>query len=209
MRGLPDAGTLGALVAGTHDDEDRPAWEALVTQPGGAEAWGGAVARRHRLDTLASAVRGRAWLARALGEVSALSRRFRSKPAFALQLAFPDAHLDALAGAALGPSDGAFVDDKIELRWGQIVTVRLRVGDRIALPVVTDQTPVEVRYLSQGRDGSLPGRAWHLEPGEAPVLLVALIGAEAESTLSEALTQATAAAGVLLLEAASMGATSA
>jgi hypothetical protein len=63
--------------------------------------------------------------------------------------------------------------------------------------------------LSQGCDGPLPSRTWRIEPGEAPVLLVALIGADAGSPLSDARAQATAAAGMLVLEASPFGATSA
>lgn len=208
MRGVPDAGTLDALVAGSLDEEDRPAWEALVMRPGGAEAWRAAVARRRRLDALASAVRGRAWLARVLGEVAALSRRLRVQPAVELQLAFRDDRLDALMGATLGPVDDGFASEEITPRWGRIVTVRVRLGERIALRVVGEDALVDVRYLSQGREGSLPSRTWRLEPGEAPVLLVALLGSDAGRPLSEALADATAAAGVLLMEATPDGETS-
>lgn len=209
MNRLPDAATLDMLVIGADDPEDRAAWEALVRLPGGAEAWGAAVARRRRLDLVTRAVRGRSWLASAMHSMSVLSRRLRTKPTAELRFAFPDAQIDALAGAALGPDDGGFADEEIQPRWGQTVPVHLQFGDRIGLHVVTNQAIVDVRYLSQGRDGPLPSRTWRLEPGEAPVLLVALIGADAGSPLSDALAQATAIAGVLVLEAAPVADTSA
>jgi hypothetical protein len=205
---LPDAATLDALVIGTDESDDRAAWEALVRLPGGAEAWHAAVTRRRRIDLLASAMLGRSWLASCVHRLSVLSRRVRAKPPIRLLLGFPDVQLDALAGATLGPVDEEFADQDVQPRWGETVPVRVRLGDRITLNAVADDAFVDVRYLSDGRDGSLPGRTWRLEQGEAPVLLVALVGADARSSLTAALTQATAAAGVLLLEATPIRGTS-
>jgi hypothetical protein len=192
------------LVIGADDPEDRAAWEALVRLPGGAEAWRAAVARRRRMDLVTRAVRGRTWLASAMHRLSVLSRRLRTTPAVELCLAFPEAQLDALADAELSPVDDSVADQEVVPRWGQTVPVHVQLGHQIGLNV-TDQATVDVRYLTHGRDGPLPSRTWRLEPGEAPVLLVALIGADAGSPLSEALAQATAAAGVLVLEAAPVG----
>lgn len=202
MSQLPDAATLDALVIGTDDADDRAAWEALVRLPGGEEAWHAAVTRRRRLDLLASSMRGRSWLASCVHRLSVLSRRVRAKPAMGLLLEFPDLQLDALAGATLGPVDEDFADRNVQPWWGETVPVHVRLGERITLNAATEHPVVDVRYLSDGREGSLPERTWRLEQGEAPVLLIALVGTDARSPLAVALTQATAAAGVLLLEEA-------
>ncbi|XXY48751.1 hypothetical protein WME91_52980 [Sorangium sp. So ce269] len=73
---------------------------------------------------------------------------------------------------------------------------------------VEGQAAIDVRYLCRDQDGSLPERIWMLEADEAPVLLLALVGARTGTTLREALEQATAIAGVLLLEAPASGETS-
>jgi len=207
VTGLPDAGTLDALVIGASDPDDGAAWDALVKLPGGAEAWADAVARRRRMDILAGVVCGRPWLASCMLRLSTLARRIRTRTAVELLLEFPDAPLDALAGATLGPVDESFADRAIRPRWGQIVPVGVRIGERVALRVVPDPPFVDVRYLSEGTNGSLPSRTWRLEPGEAPVLIVALLGTAAGSSLSDALEHATATAGVLLLEATPAGTT--
>lgn len=208
MRRSLDAGTLDAIVIGTAEDDDLPAWESLVVQAGGSEAWSAATARRRRLDAMASAVLGRPWLARVLREVAIISRRLRSRPAVEPRFAFPDAQLQALTAAALGPDEGGAGGEEIQPAWGVIVPVRLRIGDRVAFEAPADSPAVEVRYLCQGRDGPLPRGGWRLESGEAPVLLLALFGADSVSTLSEALLQATAIAGVVLLEPTSIEETS-
>ena len=150
MSGLPDAATLDVLVIGADDPEDRAAWEALVRFPGGAEAWGAAVARRRRMNLLAGAVRGRSWLASAMHFVSVLSRRRRTRPTVDLYLAFPDAPVGALAEATLGPVDDGFADERIQPRWGQVVAAPMQLGDLVGLHVVADQAVVDVRYFEPG-----------------------------------------------------------
>lgn len=207
MSRLPDAGTLDALVIAADDEADRQAWEGLVVQPGGAEAWRAAVARRRRLDTIAGAVRGRAWLARAIRQVAELSRHTHAAPGPRLSLEFPDAQLHALAGAVLGPADDSTSAEVVRPAWGQVVAVPLRVGEHVVLRVSEGAVAVDVRYLCKGHDGPLPTRTWKLEPDEAPVLLLALLGAQVGSPLREALEQAAGIAGVLLVEAAANGET--
>ncbi|WP_437931130.1 hypothetical protein WMF37_18515 [Sorangium sp. So ce291] len=73
---------------------------------------------------------------------------------------------------------------------------------------VEGQAAIDVRYLCRVQDGSLPERTWMLEADEAPVLLLALVGAQTGTTLREVLEQATAIAGILLLEAEASGETS-
>lgn len=201
MSHLPDAGTLDALVLGTSDAADQHAWKSLVMQPGGADAWRAAVARRRRLDAIAGAVRGRAWLARAMRQVTALSRRARMALDVELSLDFPDAQFQPLVDPMLGPADEREPAEVLRPAWGRIVPVHLPRGERITLRAAEGQAAIDVRYLCRDQDGSLPEQTWMLETGEAPVLLLALVGTQAGSTLREALEQATAIAGVLLLEA--------
>ncbi|WP_438002332.1 hypothetical protein WMF26_24755 [Sorangium sp. So ce185] len=193
MSHLPDAGTLDALVLGLSEAADERAWEGLVMQPGSAEAWRAAVARRRRLDAIAGAVRGRAWLARAMRQVTAPSRRARTPLDVELSLDFPDAQLKTLVNPGLGPADERQAGEVLRPVWGQIAPVK---------------AAIDVRYRCKGHDGSLPERTWMLEADEAPVLLLALVGARTGTTLREALEQAAAIAGVLLLEAPASGETS-
>jgi hypothetical protein len=208
MSHLPDAGTLDALVLGLSEATDEHAWESLVMQPGGVEAWRAAVARRRRLDAIACAVRGRAWLARVMRQITTLSRRARMTLDVELSLDFPDAQLQTLVNPMLGPADEREAAEVLRPAWGQIVPVHLPRGERVTLRAAEGQAAIDVRYLCKGQDGSLPERTWMLEAEEAPVLLLALVGAQAGSTLREALEQATAIAGVLLLEAPASGETS-
>jgi hypothetical protein len=207
MRRLPDAATLDALVLGTAGANDADAWEALVLEPGGAEAWDKAVARRRRMDALAYAARSGAWLSRVLRGVLRTARRARSVPTIELFVDFPDAPLDGLVGATLGPAEEDLRAAEPRLVWGQIVPVQVRLGELVALRTSSD-AQLDVRYLSAGQEGPLPTRTWKLEPGEAPVLLVALVGGDTQAPVAQALATATAVAGLLILEAAANGETS-
>ncbi|WP_437878397.1 hypothetical protein [Sorangium sp. So ce513] len=207
MSDLPDAGTLDALVLGTSDAADQHAWESLVMQPGGAEAWQAALARRRRLDAIADAVRGRAWLARAMRQVTVLSRRARMALDVELSLDFPDAQLQTLVDPMLGPADEREPAEVVRPAWGRIVPVHLPRGESVTLRAAEGQAAIDVRYLCRDQEGSLPERTWMLEADEAPVLLLALVGAQTGTPLREAIEQATAMAGVLVLEAPANGET--
>jgi hypothetical protein len=63
--------------------------------------------------------------------------------------------------------------------------------------------PAEVRFFYRSRDaeGELSS-GWTLEPGEAPVLLVACLAARDASTVERAMATAATVAGVVLVEAA-------
>ena len=200
MSRLHNAGTLDALVLNTGDPEDEGAWEALVREPGGARAWRDAVARRRRTDLVASAIQGRPWLARAVRQLSMLARQIGQVPKRDLSIAFPDSELDALAAATLGPAEENEVAEIVQPRWGQTVPATIRVGDRITLRPPSEMDAIDVRYLCNGQEGSLPSRTWRLERGEAPVLLVALVGTSSEETFAEAMKHSSGIAGVLLLE---------
>jgi hypothetical protein len=193
----PDAATLDALVIGTDEPADQRAWEALVRHPGGAEAWAAAVTRRRHLDLLAGATLGRPWLARAVRAMTGAARRMGRAPDIALTIEHPGTSLMA---ATLGPGAEESVEP-VRPAWGQIVSVRLRVGEQIALDAGTAQAPVDVRYLCRGEEGPLPSHAWRLESGEAPVLILAFAGETAGLSIARATEEAVACAGVLLLVA--------
>lgn len=207
MRQLPDVATLDAMVLGTAGANAAEAWEALVLEPGGAEAWDEAVARRRRIDALAYAARSGEWLSRVLRGVLRAARRAHSVPAIELFLDFSGDPLDELVGATLGLAEE---DPRVaapSLAWGQIVPVQVRIGELVALRASSD-AQLDVRYLSAGQEGPLPTRTWKLESGEAPVLLVALVGGDSQAPVAQALATATAVAGLLILEAAANGETS-
>jgi hypothetical protein len=207
MNHLPDAGTLDALVIGADEPDDREAWEALVTLPGGAEAWLAAVARRRRMDQLAAATRGRPWLARAILLLSRSARKLRSIPGIGLSVEHLDREMGALAEALLGSGEQLDNAQPVRPIWGQIVTIRVNVGERIKLSSTSEEAPIDVRYLCNGQSGALPTRIWELEPGEAPVLLLALAGTSPDRPQDEAMAHATGLAGVLLLELEANGET--
>lgn len=200
MSRLPDAGTLDALVLNTGDSEDEGAWEALVREPGGARAWRDAVARRRRTDLVASAIQGRPWLARAVRQLSMFARQIGHAPKMDISIAFPDSELDALAAATLGPAEENDVAEIVQPRWGQTVPATIRVGNRITLRPPSEMDVIDVRYVCNGQEGSLPSRTWRLERGEAPVLLIALVATNSEETIAEAMKHARGIAAVLLLE---------
>lgn len=202
MSRVLDAGTLDALVLGADEPDDVQAWEALVCNPGGAEAFREAVARRRRKDQMASALLGRPWLARAVSGLLAFSRKMKSAPSEALSFIFPDRELDALVTATLGPAEQEPALEVVQPRWGQVVPVRMRPGERVTLQPAAGSDPIDVRYLCRGVEGALPTRTWALEAGEAPVLLIALVGAHSKDTLTEGLGRAAAMAGVIILDEA-------
>lgn len=207
MRQLPDVATLDAMVLGTAGANAAEAWEALVLEPGGAEAWDEAVARRRRIDALAYAARSGEWLSRVLRGIRRAARRKHSVPTIEIFIDFPGAPLDELIGATLGPVEEDPRAAAPSLAWGQIIPIQVRLGDCVALRTSSD-AQLDVRYLSAGQEGTLPTHTWKLEPGEAPVLLVALVGGDSQAPVAQALATATAVAGVLLLEAAANGETS-
>src|SRR5512132_854776 len=68
----PDTAALDAMLLGGVED-DLDAWEWLVSDPNGDEAWASASRRRRRIDRVAIAIQGRPWLARLMSSV--LARR--------------------------------------------------------------------------------------------------------------------------------------
>lgn len=203
MNNRLDAGTLDALVLGTEETEDHGAWESLVQHPRGDEAFREAVARRRHKDLLAAALLGRPRLARTITSFLTLSRKTKSASGVPFSLLFPDTELDALVSATLGPAEQESATEIVQPRWGQVVPVRLGIGERITLEPASGSEPVDVRYLCQGAEGFLPTRTWKLEAGEAPVLLVALVGARAGDALAEGMTRAKGLAGILVVDRAS------
>ena len=208
MNHLPDAATLDALVIGADEPEDQAAWQALIMLPGGTEMWCAAVARRRRMDQLAAATQGRPWLAHATLLLSRTARKLRAMPDIGLSLVFPDRAKGELVEALLGAEDQHEAAEIVPPVWGQIVTIRVKVGERLTLKPSSDETPVDVRYLCNGQTGSLPTKTWKLERGEAPVLLLALAGASPDLAHDEAVAHATGLAVVLVLEFEANGETS-
>ena len=79
------------------------------------------------------------------------------------------------------------------------MTVRLRIGEHVQISI-GGPNPVSVRYACNGTEDVLPTGRWKLEPGDAPVLLVALVGLDPAGLAQADVGRATGIAGVLLLE---------
>ena len=157
----PDPLALDRMVLGTDDDDDLGAWEDLLASPGASATWAAAVERRQRVDALAAVIAGQPWLAPVmLGWRQAMRRApvlapWSAEVRFASQLAATLAASDR-RDFTLEPGD----TEVLELALGETVSVSLPPG--ATLRQVTSLGVQPTRLL-----------AWTLEPGEAPVVLVA------------------------------------
>lgn len=185
--------TLDALVQGEDDPETAEAWSDLLSTPNAAARWAQAVTRRESIDRFATAVLNHPWLASAL---SKLRRTPRSPSDVALRI-----HLQVPAlTAVLGPTSRA-PELLTAPAWGDIESISVKVGLTLELnPVQTPGKNVRVFYRSRLSQGWMPGRRWKVEPGESPVLLMAVEGADAAGTLESALVNSPRCAGVVLFE---------
>ncbi|RKH48141.1 hypothetical protein [Corallococcus sicarius] len=187
--------TLDALVQGEDDPETPAAWRALLTTPDAATRWAQAVARRATIDRFAMEVLNHPWLASSL---SRLRRKTRFPVGVALSLHLVPPPLTAL----LGPTSRA-PELLTAPAWGEIESLSVKVGLTLELhPFQAPGEHVRVFYQSRTAQGSMPGRRWKLEPGESPVLLMAVEGADADDTLDSALSKSLSSAGVVLFELA-------
>jgi len=186
----PDATTLDAMVLGGVED-DPEAWEWLVSAPDADETWANASRQRRSIDRVAVAIQGRPWLARITSSVLA-RRRGTGMPL--LESVFVGS---ALEFALRETNAGA---DPILVEWGRLTLRPVRLGRTIGLRASEPAADLRFFYLWHGGDGELSG-GWTLEPGEAPVLLLACLDAGDASTVERAMATATAVAGVLLMEA--------
>lgn len=187
--------TLDALVQGEDDPETHETWRALLTTPDAAARWAQAVTRRATIDRFAMEVLNHPWLASAL---SKLRRKIRSPSGVALRVHLQPPPLTAL----LGPTTKA-PELLTAPSWGDIESISVKVG--LTLEILPSQSPgdhVLVFYLSRTSQGWMPGRRWKLEPGESPVLLLAVEGADTADTLDSALSKSPRSAGVVLFELA-------
>ncbi|AKJ07774.1 hypothetical protein ATI61_107223 [Archangium gephyra] len=190
----PHPALLDALVLAVDGEEQLAAWRSLLSQ-GGAEAWEQAARRRRQLDTLARFVRAQPWLAHLMLQARRLARRMHTPPAVGLEATL---NLPGL-GAMLGPSQEQ--PETVPLTWGRIEPRTLAPGTRVRLRLQTTLEPIALFFVRSGQSGPLPGGTWDLEPGEAPVLLLACTGAQGARHAEEAMGMATAVAGLVLLEA--------
>lgn len=190
-----DSGTLDALLAGALDcaDEER-AWQDIIQSPEGGAAWDAALRRQRETALLAGAIRGRPWLASILGRLGRLRRRPGHPPGWQLELWERGALIRATLGA-----EHTGQAAPIRLAWGEVQTRPVPLGATVEL-VAAPGEPVVVIGLCCQAEQILVHRMWRLEPGEAPVLLVALAGSAAGLSLAEALAAGHPLAGVLLLE---------
>lgn len=166
---LPLDDLVREILGGGPAAREPDAWERLVTEAGGGDAWERAVERRRALSGHAHLVRGRPWLARLSHGVRRAVRRLG-----AMSHAPPTLELaQGPAGLALGPAEASPLAEALEVRWGDTRSVALPLGT-----TVTFRDPrLTVRYQTPTASGDLPTRTWTLEPGDAPVALVAHLGA--------------------------------
>jgi hypothetical protein len=185
--------TLDALVQGADDPESAEAWSALLKTPDAADRWAKAVTRRANIDRFATEVLNHPWLASAL---SKLRRKTRTLSGVALRVHLQPPPLTAV----LGPTSRA-PELLTAPAWGDIESIFVKVGRTLELnPVQTPGEHVRVFYQSRLSQGWMPGRRWKVEPGESPVLLMAVEGASAADTLESALAKSPRCAGVVLFE---------
>lgn len=186
----PDAATLDAMVLGGVED-DLEAWEWLVSAPNADEAWASASRQRRSIDRIATAIQGRPWLARITSSI--LARRLGTRTPLLESIFVVPAMEFALRKTDAGV-------EPIILEWGRVAVRSVRLGQTVSLRV--SELVADVRFFYRWRegDGELSG-GWTLEPGEAPVLLLACLDARDASTVERAMATAAAVAGVLLVEA--------
>lgn len=185
----PDAATLDAMILGGVED-DLEAWEWLVSTPDADEAWATATRRRRRLDRVATAIQGRPWLARLTSSILAY-RPAAEAPE--LESVFVVGALEAAL------RDTGAVAESIAVQWGSVTTRSVRVGQTLRLRTQTQDEHVRCFYRWHGGEGNLSS-GWTLEPGEAPVLLLACLNASDVSTVERAVATAGVVTGVLLVE---------
>lgn len=183
--------TLDSLVRG--DEADPDAWGSLVVSSTAAEQWSQAVARRAKLDTLASVLLTCPWVPELYSAIRSISRK-RRPPTFTAQC-WPR---QALLGSVLGPGqvESARI---INVDWGTLVTRPTALGETVHMRT---ERASAIQVFAVTRQGSqpLPGASWELEPGEAPVVLLAIAAEEQPQTLEAAVSAAQAVAGVILIE---------
>jgi hypothetical protein len=177
------------VLGGVEDDPE--AWEWLVSAPDADEAWASASRQRRRIDLVASAIQGRPWLARITSSI--LARRLGTGTPL-LESVFVGSALES----ALRETDAGA--EPIIVEWGRVAVRPVRLGKTIGLRASEPAADVCFFYRWHGGGGELPG-SWTLEPGEAPVLLLACLDARDASTVERAMATAAAVAGVLLVEA--------
>ncbi|MCY1021717.1 hypothetical protein [Pyxidicoccus sp. MSG2] len=185
--------TLDALVQGEDDPETPEAWRALLATPDAATRWAQAVTQRETIDRFAMEVLSHPWLASAL---SRLRRKTRFPSGVALRVHLEPPPLTALLGPTVRAPELLTAP-----AWGDIESLSVKVG--LTLEIHPYQAPgehVRVFYQSRTSQGWMPGRRWKLEPGESPVLLMAVEGADTADTLDTALSKSPRAAGIVLFE---------
>jgi hypothetical protein len=178
------------MVLGGMED-DLEAWEWLVSAPDADGAWASASRQRRSIDRVAMAIQGRPWLARITSSI--LTRKLGTRTPL-LESVFV---VPAL-GFALRETDAGA--EPIIVEWGRVSVRPVRLGRTIGLRASEPAADVRLFYRWHGGDGELSG-GWTLEPGEAPVLLLACLDARDASTVERAMATAAAVAGVLLVDA--------
>jgi hypothetical protein len=197
-RSMPDVATLDALVLGTDEVRDQPAWEWLVGTSGSGDIWAEAVARREELDRFAAALAAHPWLASTMARMRKLGRLLAEWRLEAMVVSDEGAW-----AASLGPSDKR---PMLLARpsWGQLEPVTVGLGTVVELrPAGAAIQEVCFFFRSPQGEGSLAEGRWRLEPGEAPVMLVACMEGSSKRTLDEALAGGAAVAGIVLMDASS------
>lgn len=191
---LTERAALDAILLGEESERTAQAWRRLIEQPGGAQAWAAAVERRARIDRAAAVLARAPWLAPLLRQAGRVKRR-GAGAASALR--------DVGARWLPGPPVLARALDAGDVRtvavaWGEATVVHLAVGERIELRLDEDAA-ASLWSLGEAGAVALPGRAWQLEQGEAPVVLVVTAGPRG-ADLDRSAERATAMAIVVIEE---------
>ncbi len=193
---LAERAALDAILLGEESDRTDDAWRRLVEEPGGALAWGAAVERRARIDRAAALLARAPWSAPLLRRLGRMRRR-TAEPSWPWQA--PGAGW-LVGKPALARALDSGTSRPVEVVWGETTFVQLALGEQIELRL---QDVAAASLWSVGQVGPvlLRGRAWRLEPAEAPVVLV-VAGGSAIEDFDLAVERATALAVVVLEESA-------
>lgn len=196
MRTALDAATLDAMVSGLDEEGDVEAWDALLTSSSAAETWSQALERRLHIERYSQALIAHPWIAHVQGALRTLARTLTPSSQVTLEAVVEQELLLAdLGQTAAAPTRLAAP------AWGRIETILVPVGTTVGLRWMQEnEGTLHFFYRTPAMEGELPEGLWHLEAGDAPVLLLACEGAEGARTLEEALASAERAAGVLLME---------
>jgi hypothetical protein len=160
----PDLLTLERMVLGGEDDRD--AWEDLLSTPEAHNAWGAAVLRRQRIDTFAALLATYPWLATPMLTLRRAMRRH-------LAGTWSGATLDLSSPLSATLS----VDAPRAVTLGLAETRVLELAPGMTVGVTTLPAGTRLRRLTDVDEQPFDAPGWQMEAGDGLVVLLA-VGAD-------------------------------